>query len=176
MSENVSNYQAQGGSSWNVKGALKVHSSGVLEVDGDLQMDGQQDLESGSTLNVRSGAQVQLRDGFRLNYPVVTESTGSPIDEHGVSVLDAGATPKVKAFTMDAPTAGASKTLYCLRGNATGWVGVDGGAGVQFGETAANRWLQFNAAEECVQLIGLSSVKWGIVSNVGAVAQSTSNT
>lgn len=164
-----------------ITGRLEVKSGATADIESGAQLDigGQVTVESGATMTFASGSQLTFADGFKMNLPVVTETTGASMSAYGVSLVDAGATPKKKVFALDAPTTGAVKHIMCLAANATGEIHVSAtAAGAHFGDTGSKKYefLHFNAADEAVTLIGLSSAEWGIFSNVNSVSQTTSST
>ena len=135
------NRQEQGGKSWVIgsTGSLTVESGGRIVQEGTIS--------------------------FSTNYVLVGSTAGSTITNYGVSILTRATTGLgALTWTLAAPSPGVRKTIVVTTANVTDTVKVDAnnspfnGYGTQdiliFIETGA------------VELIGLTTASWGIVSSV----------
>lgn len=102
-----------------------------------------------------------------IRVPVTAASTAANISNNGITTLGSTA---AKAYTLSAPVAGAKKTITCT-GAGTAEKTVNAAAGTTFNGT--DDIAKFNAAEETLDLVGLSTSRWAVRGNVGAVALST---
>ena len=154
-------------------GTVTIASGGTIAIDGTLTSTGTLTVSAAGTLSVAGTLSLTTAGVFK--HSVVSETTAANLSESGVSVLSSTGTKEL--YTIDTPAAGVTKYLYCDSASATGFVNVYTGAtSITFGETTDNHYLKFNAAEEAVVIVGLSATKWGILSNVGSVAVTTSST
>lgn len=125
--------------------------------------------ENGDLLTVAAGGTLDIEGTLKKGSE--TGSTGTAFVNYGVTRF--GSTAPTKTFTMAAPAADVEKTLICTQASGTGECWVDLGAGVS---ASGGRYLEFNASNESVTMIGRSATVWDIVSNVGSVASATSTT
>jgi hypothetical protein len=138
--------------------SLQRNSAGVLGVTGGLAVSTTLAVTGASTL---TGA-ATLTGGYSVPLTAAA-STGTAISNFGVTTITSTA---AATYGLTAPTAGVVKHII-QTSSSTETTTVNGGAGVTFDGT--NDDLTFNAANEAVTLVGLSTVRWGVFSNVGSV-------
>lgn len=97
-----------------------------------------------------------------------TASTASIIPPTGFTDLRSTA---AVVLTLAAPFQGARKTIFKSGGSTTITTVNTGSSLITYDGT--NDDLDFDAAGECVQLVGLSATRWAIVTNTGSVGLST---
>lgn len=105
---------------------------------------------------------------------LVSGTTGADavgIPNHGVTQLDGAA----GSYVLAAPKLGARKTLFCTASTSNACI-VRGSTGtsVKFDNQNATQLTFSSTVDKCVELMGLSSVRWLILSNVGTVTVGTS--
>lgn len=142
---------------------LERASAGVLGVTGGMSVS--------TTLAVTGAASfaglVSLAAGLALSVTTATcATTGTAIVNRGLTILTSTTT---KTYSLAAPVAGIVKAIICTA-SGTSVKTVKSPAGVTVDGT--NDDLTFNAANEAVILIGCSSTRWGVISNVNAVGLS----
>ena len=103
--------------------------------------------------------------------PLSPASTAANLKNYGVTVITT-----TKHFTIDRPRVGGEATLY-YGGSSAGstkaaQVSTHSTATVFYGTTSNT--LEFDAANESVQLIGYTTASWLITSNSGGVTLSAS--
>jgi outer membrane protein assembly factor BamB len=110
-----------------------------------------------------------------LKERVVTETNGATMLNHGISIITA--TSAATPFTLAAPGAGGlgvHKRIVCLNATTTNTAWVTGASGVSLYATTNNstdsRVMVFNADNEVIDLIAVSSGRYAILSNNNAVA------
>ncbi len=96
-----------------------------------------------------------------------TGATSANLTASGLTQFGATA---AATFTLDAPFKGAEKVLFCTDAGTGVTLTVTSGTAVTFDGTNSN--LTFNAAGECVTLVGQSTTRWLIVQNQGSVGAS----
>lgn len=101
---------------------------------------------------------------------VANVAAGANLDSVGISLIG-NDTDSSTSFTLDDPIVGETKTIIQVDTTTTGVEIVTNSTSVSF-NVAGNRTLTFNGADDAVVLKGLSSTRWGVVSNVGSVAAS----
>lgn len=110
--------------------------------------------------------------GLELN-PVETGSTAADLANRGITQFGATA---AKTYDLAAPVEGAVKVLFCTDAStaAIQTVRASTGATINFFSTAGDEHIaKFSQDGDSIVLVGLSSVRWGVVANIGAVAFST---
>lgn len=98
-----------------------------------------------------------------------TRAGGTAVVNSGIATL--GSTDGQKNYTLAAPTAGVNKTLVCTAGSSANTCVVLCASGVTFDGT--NTKATFNAANELLDLVGISTTQWAIKSNMNSVALAT---
>lgn len=98
-----------------------------------------------------------------------TRAGGTAVVNSGLATI--GSTDGQKNYTLAAPTAGVNKTLVCTAGSSANTSVVLCASGVTFDGT--NTQATFNAANEVLDLVGLSATQWAIKSNMNSVALAT---
>lgn len=175
---NQLNYREQGGNRDVIGGEIDVVSAGHIDIEsgGDINVasGGEITIASGATLTV-AGTQtitgtVSISTGGKIAVSVTAGTTGTMLNYGHTTVASTG---NRRTFTIAAPAAGVMKSIICTAANSTGECVIDLGSG----KTAAGkRYLQMDAANEAVVLIGRSTTVWDIISNVGSVQSTTSTT
>lgn len=98
-----------------------------------------------------------------------TGTTTANLSSGGQSII--GSTSAgTKAYTLDAPSAGLEKFIYCNAGSTDNLSSVTAD-GATFDGT--NDVATFNAAGDALHLVGASSVLWNVIVNTGSVSLST---
>lgn len=101
-------------------------------------------------------------------------ATGT-LNAYGINQIIGHATPI--NYTLPAPARGRQVVIACGFATSSATCTVIPASGVYFassGTTVSNlRKLTFNGANDTVTLVGLSTVRWLITSNVGSVAVAT---
>ena len=152
----------------------------------DVESGGELDIESGGALKI-AGVQVtasaaEINQAVESVNNAVSSTVGATgfeaVTNTGTSILSCtGSTAtSLCGFRLPAPSAGLHKKLFADTGiDATHLAVVETNVKtVVIGTTtAAIHRLAFNAGAECVHLAGLSATRWAIISNTGAVAEST---
>lgn len=106
---------------------------------------------------------------FGLQYRVETGSTGTPLQNHGLSVL-----PSTGNYTIDPPSAGVEKVVAMTAASTDLCNVYTGSTDISFASTAGNsRQAVFDATGETLYLVGINSTSWQVVSNQGTVVFTT---
>lgn len=129
-------------------------TANTLKTDGNMEIGGTATLTGLMTLAA----------GLKL--PVTTATcatTGTQISNNGLTVLTSTTT---KTFGLAAPVAGVLKAFICTA-SGTSVKTVKAASGTTVDGT--NDDLTFNAANEACILIGASSTRWAVISNVNSV-------
>ncbi len=120
----------------------------------------------GGTLNILSGGNITVADGGKLYKPVTTGSTAATMSNSGITKITSTAT---KTYNLADPVAGVQKEIICIStGTATKTVKCST-AGNNATFDATHHTLTFAAVNTAVILIGLSSTRWAVMSNVNSV-------
>lgn len=110
------------------------------------------------------------KEGNYGNEAVTAASTASNINQRGLTTL--GVSTANKAFTIDAPSAGADGLRKRLVATSTSTfsrtVTVSSGA-IQSTGGSTFTTLTFSAVGQSIELAALSTALWGIISNAGGV-------
>lgn len=110
-------------------------------------------------------------DGLVSLDAVDTASTAANIGNSGVTQL---ASTSQSAYNLDAPVRGIRKSLVATTGSTSQAVSSTGaGATLNSTATGSAHTATFAGLGQALELVGLSTSKWGIVSNVGGVALSS---
>lgn len=148
---NVDIYRKQGGK------AAVIGSSGTLTV------------ESGGTINIDSGGSLTLDSGASLTFPVTvlgTSQVATAIPSVGFAAITASTT--APNYTLGAPAAGKVCYIRVEANTSSGTATVTTTAA--FDSAGSKNRLAFDAVNDAVSLVGISSTGWAIVGNVGSVA------
>lgn len=147
----------------------------VASSTGALYQSGTAITATAAELNKLSGVTkttTQINQGTD-SYEAVAGSTnsaaGSALVGYGISAISS--TNGAKYYDLAAPVAGQCKTLICTAGSSTNTVTVNAGSGITFDGT--NYLATFNAADDVLDLVGISDTRWFIKTNGGSVALAT---
>lgn len=99
-------------------------------------------------------------------------STGK-LPNHGVVTIFA--TSGTKTFTIEPPVPGCRVAIISVDSTTDILTVSTGSTGIAF-NVAGAQTLTFNSANEAVELVGLSTTRYGIVSNVGSVGVASLST
>ena len=145
---------------------LEVGSTGAIDNYGTI-------TNSGSITNSGAGT---VRDQVATAVGVSTSSTGavavSAVGTHYLS--STGSTGGSATFTLAAPAAaGVEKFIIASNAAAGKTAVVTCATGTSINYTKAYTNMTFNAKDEAVLLKSISTTKWAVAANTGAVALST---
>lgn len=103
--------------------------------------------------------------------------TTAALSAMGISTIRSTTAAGAQVFSLAAPIIGVTKTILCTQANATDTCTISAGTAVSIANTttAASQNLYKFVAPGMVQLIGITTAHWGILTpNVSTVAYSTS--
>lgn len=144
-------YRNQGGDQ------LTVASGGTVSVESG----GSVTIASGGTLSVASGG------AFALGGTVLgTSQVATAIKGSGFTAITASTT--APNYTLAAPVAGAVVGIRVEANTSSGTATVTTTAA--FDQAGSKNRLKFDAVNDAVLLMGVSTTGWAIVGNVGSVA------
>jgi len=163
-------YREQGGDKFVVAsgGEIDVESGGSLKI-------------AGTAVTATAAQLNRVEASAETVENAVSSTAGSTsfvaISGSGITILSCtGSTAtSVCGFILAAPVAGVRKTIIAGKGiDATHDARVDThAAGTHVGYAASNRRMSFDALDEAIELVGISTTQWGIVQNLGSVTLAT---
>lgn len=114
-----------------------------------------------------------LRPGDR-EMPIKTESTGTALQNYGNSLVKS--TVSNRKYTMNAPTVGVQKTIWCTQCTTAQIAQVVFTGATIFpavGSGSTIHSVKFNHPNQSISLMGLSSNRWGVLGSNNSPVMST---